>query len=356
MPHKRKDSSFWWASFTDADGKRVRCSTGTTQKKEAVALESKWKAEAFRGKAWGDKPTRSLGDLMLEYMTATESKPSSDRDAYSAERLLDFFGANRDLASLKSSDITQYQKHRLKMVSAGTYNKEVGLLSAAINYANSEWDWRLSNPCKGKRLAEATGKTVYLTRQEAAALIDAVDRKASHLVDLIDLAIQTGTRKAELLKLEWDRIDWANNEIILEAKHTKSAKPRRVPLNASARSVLIRRAGVRSECCPGTPWVFFHITRLRNSEVGDRIKDVKTAMRSACKRVGLEGVSFHTLRHTCASWLGQMSGVEALTIRDLLGHSSITMTDRYMHSDQADIHDAVRKLKPIRSRFGHVDH
>ena len=48
--------------------------------------------------------------------------------------------------------------------------------------------------------------------------------------------------------------------------------------------------------------------------------------------------------------------VGALTIRDLLGHSSVTMTDRYMHSDQADIHDAVQKLKPIRSRFGHVDH
>ena len=37
------------------------------------------------------------------------------------------------------------------------------------------------------------------------------------------------------------------------------------------------------------------------------------------------------LRHACASWLGQMQGVEALTIRDLLGHSSVTMTDRYMH-------------------------
>ena len=356
MPHKRKDSSFWWASFIDADGKRVRCSTGTTQKKEAVALEAKWKAEAFRGKAWGDQPTRSLGDLMLEYLRATETKRTADRDAYSAERLLGFFGQDQYLSTIRSSDITRYQKHRLKTVSAGTYNREIGLLSAAINYANTEWDWGLSNPCQGKRLAEPTGKTVFLTREEAATLIEAVDQKAPHLVDLIDLAIQTGTRKAELLRLEWDRIDWANNEIILEAEHTKSARPRRVPLNASARSVLIRRAGVRSECCPATPWVFFHITRLRNSEVGDRIKDVKTAMRSACKRVGLKGVSFHTLRHTCASWLGQMSGVEALTIRDLLGHSSITMTDRYMHSDQADIHEAVRKLKPIRSRFGHVDH
>ena len=41
--------------------------------------------------------------------------------------------------------------------------------------------------------------------------------------------------------------------------------------------------------------------------------------------------------------------VGALTIRDLLGHSSVTMTDRYMHSDQADIHDAVHKLEKFRS-------
>ena len=54
------------------------------------------------------------------------------------------------------------------------------------------------------------------------------------------------------------------------------------------------------------------------------------------------------LRHVCASWLGQMQGVEALTIRDLLGHSSVTMTDRYMHGDQADMQDASWKL------FSHI--
>ena len=90
--------------------------------------------------------------------------------------------------------------------------------------------------------------------------------------------------------------------------------------------------------------------------MGDRIKDVKTAVRSASKRAGLTGVTFHTLRHTCGSWLGQMSGVGALTIRDLLGHSSVTMTDRYMHSDQADLHDAVHKLEKFRSHSGHSAH
>ena len=124
-------------------------------------------------------------------------------------------------------------------------------------------------------------------------------------------------------------------------------------VSCKARAVLIRRASVRSEYCPSTPWVFFHIEKCRNTEVGDRIKDVKTAVRSACKRAGFTGVTFHTLRHTCASWLGQMSGVEALTIRDLLGHSSVTMTDRYMHSDQADLHDAVHKLEKFRSHSGH---
>ncbi len=48
--------------------------------------------------------------------------------------------------------------------------------------------------------------------------------------------------------------------------------------------------------------------------------------------------------------------VRALTIRDLLGHSSVSMTDRYMHSDRADIHDAVHKLEKSRSHSGHSDH
>ena len=43
-------------------------------------------------------------------------------------------------------------------------------------------------------------------------------------------------------------------------------------------------------------------------------------------------------------------------IRHSLGHSSVTMTDRYMHGDQADIHDAVRKLEKFRSHSGHSDH
>ena len=89
-------------------------------------------------------------------------------------------------------------------------------------------------------MPELQGKAVYSTYEEAVKLIAAVDQKALHLVvGLVDLAVQTGCRKKELLELAWDRVDWKNNGIILEAKHTKSAKPRKVPINSPARSVLI---------------------------------------------------------------------------------------------------------------------
>jgi len=48
-----------------------------------------------------------------------------------------------------------------------------------------------------------------------------------------------------------------------------------------------------------------------------------------------------------------MSCLGALTTQDLLGYCSVTMTDRYMYSDQADLHDAVYKFGKFRSHFGH---
>ena len=56
MPHKRKDGPYWWESYTDATGKRVRRSTGTTNRKEAEALEAKFRLEAYKVAKWGEQP------------------------------------------------------------------------------------------------------------------------------------------------------------------------------------------------------------------------------------------------------------------------------------------------------------
>ena len=67
-------------------------------------------------------------------------------------------------------------------------------------------------------------------------------------------------------------------------------------------------------------------------------------MRSACGRVGLEGVTFHTLRHTFASWL-VMEGVRLFEVSQLLRHASIQMTERYAHLAPNHLHVPVASIK-----------
>ena len=71
MPYKRKDSAVWWVFYIDASGKRVRRSTGTTDRKEAEALEAKWKLEAYHQQQWDKPPSRTFDELMLRYLKET---------------------------------------------------------------------------------------------------------------------------------------------------------------------------------------------------------------------------------------------------------------------------------------------
>lgn len=74
------------------------------------------------------------------------------------------------------------------------------------------------------------------------------------------------------------------------------------------------------------------------SEKGEKIKEVSNQFQRIVDSIGLnKGVTdrrnkvvFHTLRHTFASWLA-MAGVDIYTIKELMGHSDIKMTQRYMH-------------------------
>ena len=71
------------------------------------------------------------------------------------------------------------------------------------------------------------------------------------------------------------------------------------------------------------------------------------------KKAGIKEFTFHDLRHTCASWLVQ-GDVHLLSVRDVLGHRTTAMTERYTHMDNRRIHDAVAVLDGSRSQFGHT--
>ncbi|MDH3281659.1 MAG: site-specific integrase [Gammaproteobacteria bacterium] len=246
--------------------------------------------------------------------------------------------------TLRPADIRHYVSLRKQDgVSNATVNRELEVLSAAINHANREWEWMLPNPVPGRYLEESEGRLRWISKAEAVSLLRAaaMEKKAPHLPDFVTLALHTGMRRSEILGLEWRRVDLQTNLIYLEAEHTKSKKRRSVPINRTARASVMNRLRFRAARCPASPWVFCN-------EQGERIKDVKRSFATACRRAGITNFRVHDLRHTCAAWL-VTDGVPLSEVRDLLGHSTVTVTERYAHLAPENVRSAVQRLDRKRS-------
>lgn len=348
MPYKREDSGVWWVSFIDQNGQRIRRSTETTDRKEAEALEAKWKLEAYRARQWGEQPSHTFDDLMLGYLTATAGERRSEATVrLHVRRLRQTFGG-KEMERLAGTDIAAYiRKRKGEGVSSTTVNREMEVLSAAINYAKREWEWNLPNPVQGRMLKEPEGRLRWLTHAEAEALIRAAETEplAPHLPPLLKLALHTGMRRGEMLGLEWRRVDLHAGLLYLEGVHTKAGKRRTVPLNAIAREAIMIRTKFRAEHCPGSPWVF-------SNDTGEHIACIKRSFATACRKAGISDFRFHDLRHTCAAWLVQL-GVPLTQVRDVLGHSTIKMTERYAHLAPENVRAALTLLEGSMSRSGH---
>jgi integrase len=107
------------------------------------------------------------------------------------------------------------------------------------------------------------------------------------------------------------------------------------------------RARFRAEFCPGSPWVFTH-------KNGERVQYMQNGFQGACKRAGIEQFRVHDLRHTCASWMVQQ-GVPLMEVRDVLGHSSVEMTERYAHLAPEKLRSAVGVLDRLRSGYAEAE-
>ena len=82
--------------------------------------------------------------------------------------------------------------------------------------------------------------------------------------------------------------------------------------------------------------------------------DVKKGFRAACQTVGIDDFRFQDLRHTCSAWL-VTAGVPLAEVRDILGHSSVQMTERYAHLAPENLAAALARIEGSQSHFGLTD-
>ena len=193
--------------------------------------------------------------MIANYLEAKQQTTGFDRLQYACKPLLGYFGSS-DVTQLKETHVEQYIASRSKSVTDGTIKREVGTLSAAFNHAIKKHHWHIENPCsKADAPKEPKGRVRWLTHEQAKTLLQVagnpIDRKGKSLTsqykspvlrDFIELALNTGCRKTELLNLKWEQVDFSTR--LLHLEQTKSGEWQTVPINEAARQVLVQRMRV----------------------------------------------------------------------------------------------------------------
>lgn len=314
-----KRGEIWWMSFS-YQGKQIRRSTETPDRKLAQRIFDKIKGEIAEGKWFERLPGEdyTFQDMMNNYLEEYSSrKGSKDRDQVSLKHLVPFFG-NKTITKITPKEVSQYKTLRRKEKAApATVNRELALMKHAFNMARREWEWVKDNPVSMVSMEkEPPPRDRWLTREEEAMLLA---WSPGWLHRMIVFSVETGLRRGELVNLKWSDVQMQVRVIVVFGSKTKER--RSVPLSQRAFQVLqnLRKQEETGE------FVFVH---TENMQVN--VQTLRTAFDVALKRSEIKDFHWHDLRHTFASRLAQ-AGVDPYTIQRLMGHKSFVTTQRYAH-------------------------
>lgn len=325
-----KRGNIWWMAYTGLDGKPYRESTGTSLLREAEEILDCRKREIKEGK--NPEVVRikkyTFHDLADEYLKSVKWQKSYKSKIGYINQLLAFFKA-QPLQSFNTRVIDQFQNTRLEYNKPATVNRLLATLKHMFTKA-VEWDMVsdevLKKIRKVKLTPENNRRLRFLSKEESQTLVDSC---ISHLRPIVITALNTGMRLGEILKLKWDQVDLGHGYILLD--DTKNNECRQIPLNSTLRVALeVLPRGYESE------YVF-------TGKDGKPYNRVKSSFATALKRANIRDFRFHDLRHTFASQL-IMSGIDLTTVKELLGHKSISMTLRYAHLAPSHMVKAVKTL------------
>ena len=281
------------------------------------------------GQHFGKIPEVPFREVFVRYAKIQKrDNPQRFRNTtrYALKMLHEWFG-ELNVSQITLGLVQEFMDERRRTVSLATAQRDVSTLRAVLNKAHREG--LLAAAPRFPRFKALKHRTRWLTPDEAERLVRAASR---HIVPLIRLAVDTGGRRSELLRLDWRHVDLRNKRVTFV--ETKNGEDRTVRL-------CDRACAVFASMGPKDAGPVFTFN-------GKAIASVKTAFNNARENAGLEDVRFHDLRHTFASRLVQC-GVPLYDVMNLMGHQSLTMVQRYAHLAPDYQEKAIQAL----NQFGH---
>ena len=182
----------------------------------------------------------------------------------------------------------------------------------------------------------------YLTAEQSMDLLESTQTQSDFPewdYCMTVLFLNCGMRLAELVGMDLDDIDLEQRQIRLFGK---GHKERMVYLNDAcieALQLYLNKRNTMEGLSPKERAVF--ITRRRKERISNR--RVEQLITGAMKAAGLKGFSTHKLRHTAATLMYQTGNVDILTLKQLLGHSSVGTTQIYTHLQEFQVRAAIEQ-------------
>ena len=346
----RKDKKAWYI-YEYRNGREGCRSTGTDDLKTAERELADYIIESSRPDHLHAPSERQIADVLADYTEERGVHLKSQKTFINCcDKLLDYWAKKtagnvtentcRDYHSVRNRGFRarlKAQKQPERDITPSQVARELSVLQAALTH-----DWKKGRITQYIHVWQPkfdNRKDRWLTQDEVGKLLDAAEampEAKNYLPLFILLGVYTGARHSAILQLTWDRVDLERGTIDFnDPSRERTKKGRsliRIPMPLRAVLKVAEHDG---------PYVV--------QRAGKGLLSVKKAFGECCAKVGLVGVSPHTLRHTCASWQAQ-DGVSFAKIGKYLGHSdSATTEKRYSHHAVDYMDDSVRSLdaRPI---------
>ena len=328
----------WWSRI-ELDGTVHQFTTKKRNKNEARGVESKKRNELTA--SVGAVPTlETFSKRFTESLPARVSKDTLQFYTAHMQPLLDFPAmASRPLDKINAALVEDFIQHRRKTVGTVTVNHNLRTLRRMLHLAQ---DWEVIARAPKLKLLTGENQREYVITD---AVIEKFAAEMGRMGKIVPFLCDTGLRRAELCNLTWSAVNLPLHSIEVLKSKTKAGR-RRIPLTSRAEKILneirtVQRL-VEQDLPEGKkcPYVF---TTLRGPMTRDWLSH---CFQRARKRLKLPNACvLHSTRHTFCTRLGER-GADAFAIQKLAGHSSIVISQRYVHAQGPRLNTAIGLLEP----------
>lgn len=324
-------------------GIRICESTGESELAEAEEFFTKRLEEARQAQVFGVRPKRSFRMAATRYLNENSHKRSIETDVHHL-KLLDRYIGKLALDSVHMGTLQQFISARKRDgVKTKTINGSLAVLRHLLNMAASEWldennlTWLPVAP-KIKLLKVTDAHKPYpLSWEEQTVLFKELP---AHLQPMALFKVNTGCRDGEVCSLRWDwEVEVPELEtsvFIIPDAHVKNGDERLVVLNDVAKSVIESMRGKHP----------VYVFTYRGKPTGTMNN---SGWQNARKRVGMEHVRVHDLKHTFGRRL-RAAGVSFENRQDLLGHKTGKITTHYSGAELESLIEAANSVCETKSR------